>query len=117
MAPGSSNDLEGPLSDKKRASCCGVVGYKPLRGRNPVDAPFNLDSYCHTGPMARSVADTLLFQNQLGGANPADPFALPYAKIRAPTGALTGLRVAYSRDLGFFEIDPEVRKATEAWEE
>ncbi len=61
LATGS--DIAGSI--RIPAACFGVVGYKPPRGRNPVDAPFNLDGYCHIGPVARTVADTLLFQNLL----------------------------------------------------
>ena len=34
-----------------------MVGFKPPYGRVPQSAPFNLDFYCHEGPMARTVAD------------------------------------------------------------
>ncbi|MFY0312159.1 amidase [Leisingera sp. D0M16] len=95
------------------AACCGVVGYKPPRGRNPVDAPFNLDPYCHTGPMARSVGDALLFQNLLSGPHPEDPCTLPYQEIRPGPSRIKGLRVAVSRDLGFFEVEPEMLAALE----
>ncbi|HEX9447740.1 MAG TPA: amidase, partial [Dongiaceae bacterium] len=50
LATGS--DIGGSIRIPAGAS--GVVGYKPPYGRNPDDAPFNLDPYCHTGPMARS---------------------------------------------------------------
>ena len=39
------------------AAACGVVGFKPPYGRVPCDPPFNLDTYCHCGPLARTVAD------------------------------------------------------------
>ena len=93
------------------ASCCGVVGYKPPRGRNPVDPPFNLDPYCHTGPLARSVADVLLLQNLLSGPHPDDPCTLPPHRIEVTEPSVRGLRVAVSSDLGFYPLDPEVAAA------
>ncbi|SDD42400.1 amidase [Ruegeria marina] len=108
LATGS--DIAGSI--RIPAACCGIVGYKPPRGRNPVDPPFNLDFYCHTGPMARTVADTLLFQNVLCGLHPADPTGLPRHRISAEPDA-QGLRIAMSRNLGFYAVDAEVERAME----
>lgn len=106
LATGS--DIAGSI--RVPASCCGVVGYKPPHGRVPMDPPFNLDRYCHAGPMARSVADAALLQNVMSGPHPEDATSLGAAPpISTTPRDLRGLRIAASFDLGFYEVDEEVR--------
>lgn len=111
LATGS--DIWGSIRIPAAAS--GVVGYKPPYGRNADDPPFNLDFYCHSGPMARSVADTILMQNVLSGPSASDVASL-WPKLRLPMDyrPISGWRIAFSMDLGFYEVDPEVRRNTKA---
>ena len=54
------------------AACCGVVGYKPPFGRNPLGAEATFDPYLHYGPITRRVADAARMQNIISGAHVDD---------------------------------------------
>ncbi len=97
------------------AAACGVVGFKPSRGRNAVGSYFNLDWYDHDGAMGRSVVDCALLQNAMAGQQPADLFSRDdWTPLTAAPADPASLRVAVSVDLGFAAVDPEVAVATRA---
>lgn len=102
----NGSDIGGSI--RIPATFSGVVGFKPPYGRVPMDAPFNLDHFCHDGPLARTVSDCAQLQNVIAGPHPADPVALrPKLRIPERLGGIDGWRIAYSLDLGY-RVDPEV---------
>jgi amidase len=111
LATGS--DIGGSI--RIPASMTGTVGYKPPYGRNPEDPPFNLDFYCHNGPMARTVRDAILLQNVMAGPHPGDIASLrPRLRLPMEMRPIKGWKIAYSMDLGMFEVDHEVQANTRA---
>jgi len=95
------------------ASCCGVLGYKPPKGRNPDGAPANFDPYNHCGPLGRSVADLALVQNVVAGPDPRDHSSLrELVTIPKTHPPIKGMRIGWSMDLGYMPISQEVRRNT-----
>ncbi len=97
---------------------CGVFGLKPTFGRVPYHVDFGgWGTLSVTGPIARTVADAALMLDVMAGPHPDDACSLPAPRRsfrRAAKGDLRGLRAAWSPDLGFAAVDPEVRRVAEA---
>ncbi|MBW2493140.1 MAG: amidase [Deltaproteobacteria bacterium] len=111
LATGS--DIGGSI--RFPASMSGVVGFKPPYGRVPETMePFNLESYCANGPMARTVAGTALMQNVISGAHPADA-ASRLPKVDIPLSfpdQLDGTRIAYTLNFDYMDIEDDVARNT-----
>jgi amidase len=107
----SGSDIGGSI--RMPAAACGVVGFKPPYGRVPCDPPFNLDTYCHCGPMARTVSDCALYENVVAGFYHGDITTLRESvTLPATLPGIDGLRIAVSVDLGDWPVDDDVRANT-----
>ncbi|MBC8037964.1 MAG: amidase [Rhizobiales bacterium] len=95
------------------AAACGVVGFKPPHGRNPDGPPGNFDRFNHCGPMTRTIADAALMQNITSGPHPLDHDSIRN-RVRLPVHAksIKGMKIAYSIDFDYVEVDPDVRRNT-----
>ena len=108
-----ADGTDGGGSIRIPASLTGNVGYKPPFGRNPLDLDHPLETILHYGPITHSVSDAALMQNIMSGPH-LDDICTVREKVvlpEAPEG-IKGWRVAYSMDLGFYSVDPEVRRNT-----
>ena len=111
LATGS--DIGGSI--RIPASFCGVTGFKPPYGRVPEVEIFNLDHYCHEGPLARTVADCALLENVIAGPHPHDVASLrPKLEIPDRLAPIAGLRIALSPDLGCYQVDHDVAASARA---
>lgn len=112
---------DGAGSIRIPAALSGVFGIKASFGRVPNwPNPDIWTGRTHQGPLTRTVADAALFLQVLAGPDPRDPLSIDnqpddyLAAVAHPFDALRGLRVAWSEDLGYAAVDPEVRRLTNA---
>jgi amidase len=72
-----AHGTDGGGSIRIPASCCGVFGFKPSRGRVSA-APFtSLEGLSTAGPISRSVVDAAHLLDVLAGYEPGDPWWAP----------------------------------------
>ena len=111
---------DGGGSIRIPASFSGVFGIKPSQGRVPRYGGYGYPSANHfsqSGPMSRTVADTALLLQVLAGPDPRDPVSMretPPDFAADLTAGVAGWRIAWSPDLGYAGVDPEVLRITEA---
>jgi aspartyl-tRNA(Asn)/glutamyl-tRNA(Gln) amidotransferase subunit A len=101
---------------------CGLVGIKASMGRVPLypgcrDERYpglsSWESLEHIGPMTRTVADAALMLDVMAGPDPRDRHSIPTSDVDwrgAAEADLGALRIAFSADLGYAAVDPEVRR-------
>ncbi|MCZ6842385.1 MAG: amidase [SAR324 cluster bacterium] len=91
----------------------GIFGLKPSFGRVPVYPMSSHDALSHAGPMTRTVADAALMLSVMAGPHEADRTSLeapPEDYVGKLNRGVKGLRVAWSPDLGYAAVDPEVKR-------
>jgi amidase len=114
LADGS--DTGGSL--RNPANFCNVVGFRTAPGRVPAWPKQTAWSpWSVQGPLARTVADVALMLSVVAGPDVRSPISIaePGSIFK---GALerdfTGVRIAWSRNLGSFPVDPRVTGVIES---
>lgn len=108
---------DGGGSIRIPASFSGIFGFKPSFGLVPIYPPSAAESLSHAGPMTRTVRDAALMLNVIAGPDERDRNSLPASGVdylAALEGGIQGLKVAWSPDLGYAKVDPQVRAITTA---
>jgi aspartyl-tRNA(Asn)/glutamyl-tRNA(Gln) amidotransferase subunit A len=89
----------------------GLVGIKATFGRVPAWPLSPFGTVSHVGPMTRTVTDSALMLSVIGGPDFRDWYELPEThqdyRIGLENG-VKGLRIAYSRDLGYVSVDSDI---------
>ncbi|WKT61463.1 amidase [Microbulbifer thermotolerans] len=103
------------------AGFCGIVGLKPSFGEVPHWPPSPFGTLAHAGPMAWTVADCALAMNVLTETDYRDVHAVPRRNIDyveairgEPGQLLKGLRIAFSADLGYVQVEREIEEKVRA---
>lgn len=105
---------DGGGSIRIPASFCGIFGLKPSFGLVPQYPPNVFGDLSHLGPMTRTVRDAALLLDVTAGADPRDRMSWSKGAdyLASCEGGIAGLRVAWSPDLGYAPLAPDVRTAT-----
>ena len=115
---------DGGGSIRIPASFTGIYGLKPTQGRvprYPVLYPPISNQTSQSGPMARSVRDCALLLQVMAGHDPRDVSSLRSdvpdfvsAAKRGATNGLEGLKIGWTSDFGYANVDPEVLSICES---
>jgi amidase len=112
---------DGGGSIRIPAAWCNLFGFKGTSGRvarlsRPAAFGVTSGLFTFEGCLTRSVEDTAYVMEALAGPDARDPSSLPdtvpwLESVANPS--VSGLRIAYSRNLGVFPVDPRVSATVE----
>jgi Asp-tRNA(Asn)/Glu-tRNA(Gln) amidotransferase A subunit family amidase len=110
---------DGGGSIRIPSAFCGTYGIKPTFGLVPKMPGFRgWPTLSVTGPIAGSVRDLALALTVMAGPSPQDALSYPAPAAdyldAVSSPSWLGLRVAVSDDLGFADLDPDVRASFHA---
>jgi aspartyl-tRNA(Asn)/glutamyl-tRNA(Gln) amidotransferase subunit A len=94
----------------------GLFGLKPSFGRVPAWPLSPFGTVAHLGPMTRTVHDAALLLTVISQPDPRDWLALPadgHDYVVGLEDGVRGWRIAYSANLGYADVDPEVARLAE----
>jgi len=108
---------DGGGSIRTPAAFTGLVGLRASYGRIPTFGDTHLAQNAVVGCLTTTVADTALLLDVMAGPDGRDRTCLPPPPVSYHDGLdrvdLSGVRVAWSSDLGFAVVDPEIAAIAE----
>lgn len=107
---------DGGGSIRIPASLSGLFGIKAQFGRVPVFPVSATPTLAHVGPLTRTVSDAALMLSVISGHDRRDPFSVagPIPDYAAACKlSVKGMKIAWSKTLGYARPDPEVVEITE----
>lgn len=107
---------DGGGSIRIPAGFAGIFGHKPSFGRIPYHPYSPMGTLSHAGPMTRTVADSLAMMKVMMGEDDIDWFTLPLAEVDEAvlTAGVKGMKIAFSPDFGYADVDDEVAATVQA---
>jgi aspartyl-tRNA(Asn)/glutamyl-tRNA(Gln) amidotransferase subunit A len=102
---------DGAGSIRIPSAFTGIFGIKATFGRVPAYPPSPMGLLSNVGPMTRTVRDAAAMLQVLARPDPRDPYALAPESRDYLSGIEDGVsewRIAYSPDLGYAKVDPEI---------
>ncbi len=106
---------DGGGSIRIPASFTGTFGFKPTFGIVPQWPASAMTTLSHLGPMTRTAADAILMMNVIARKDARDGYAGPtYPGLEVNLAkTLKGLRIGYSRDLGYVKVAHDIQRVTD----
>ena len=111
---------DGGGSVRLPAAFTGIFGHKPTHGRVPRYGGRSQPSYnctSTTGPMSQDVRASAIMHAVISGYDPRDPGSLSSPVPDCLSGledGIDGMRIAYSPDLGYANVDDDVATSCES---
>jgi len=118
-----SQGSDGAGSIRIPAAFSGVFGFKPSWGLVPHYPQSPIEFLSHLGPITRTVEDSAMMLSAMAGSDPLDRLAVSeptnyYDELSKNTinkkTTLKNFKIAFSQNLGFAKVDPEVLQLVES---